>query len=289
MAFHPECGSIGKIMEKTLTIQDPIERFAFGKNWTNFLKTLDESRIKEAIKSLQEKLGVDNLEGKTFLDIGSGSGLFSLAAYKLGATVKSFDYDKDSVACTKYLKDTYCKEDLRWSVEQGSVLDHDFLRKFGKVDVLYSWGVLHHTGHMYQAFENVAQLVKEGGILFIAIYNDQGGASILWKKIKSSYVKSGFIGKKIIETLCAFRLWGPTYVRDFLKSGNPLKTWISYKDNNRGMSAWYDVVDWVGGYPFEVAKPEEVFDFFKDKGFSLERLKTCAGGLGCNEFVFKKD
>ncbi len=104
MAFHPECGSIGKIMENTLTIQDPKERFAFGKNWSNFLKTLDESRIEEAIKSLQEKLGIEDLKGKRFLDIGSGSGLFSLAAYKLGATVYSFDYDQDSVACTRYLK-----------------------------------------------------------------------------------------------------------------------------------------------------------------------------------------
>jgi 2-polyprenyl-3-methyl-5-hydroxy-6-metoxy-1,4-benzoquinol methylase len=274
-------------MEKTLTIQDPTERFAFGKNWSNFLKTLDESRIEEAIKILQEKLGLVSLEGKTFLDIGSGSGLFSLAAYRLGATVYSFDYDQDSVACTRYLRKTYSQDESKWSVEQGSVLDQDFLKKFEKVDILYSWGVLHRTGHMYQAFENVCPLVKEEGVIFVAIYNDQGGTSVLWKKIKSSYVKSGAFGKKFIEILCTVRLWGPTCVKDFIKSGNPFKTWSSYKDNNRGMSAWYDVEDCVGVYPFEVAKPEEVFNFFKDEEYFLERLKTCAGELGCNEFVFK--
>jgi 2-polyprenyl-6-hydroxyphenyl methylase/3-demethylubiquinone-9 3-methyltransferase len=56
----------------------------------------------------------------------------------------------------------------------------------------------------------------------------------------------------------------------------------------RGMSPWRDVVDWVGGLPFEVAKPEEIFEMFQQRGFSLDRLRTCAGGLGCNEFVFSR-
>lgn len=86
------------------------------------------------------------------------------------------------------------------------------------------------------------------------------------------------------------RQWILTFVRDFISSkGNFLKTWNTYGKNNRGMSAWRDIVDWAGGYPFEVAKPEEVFDFFQAKGFSLKKLKTCAGGLGCNEFVFVKN
>jgi 2-polyprenyl-6-hydroxyphenyl methylase/3-demethylubiquinone-9 3-methyltransferase len=77
-------------------------------------------------------------------------------------------------------------------------------------------------------------------------------------------------------------------VKDFLKTGNPFKSWRHYALNNRGMSAYYDLVDWVGGYPFEVAKPEEVFGFFKAKGFTLLFLKTCGGGLGCNEYIFQR-
>ena len=226
-------------------------------------------------------MACENLNGKIFLDIGSGSGLFSLAAYRLGAKVFSFDYDQDSVNCTKYLQEKYAKNDTRWSVEQGSVLDKYFLNKFSKVDILYSWGVLHHTGHMYQAFENVADMVNDGGSLFISIYNDQGKASRVWKKIKKCYTKSSFFIKKVIVFLCTIRLWGPTFAKDFIGKLNPFKTWKEYGKNNRGMSAWHDVVDWVGGYPFEVAKPEEVFNFFKSKGFELQLLKTCAGGLGC--------
>lgn len=269
-------------------ILDPKDRFSFGKNWSRFLEHLNDDRILEAEKSLKEKLGCENLNGKVFLDIGSGSGLFSLAAYQLGAKVFSFDYDQDSVNCTKYLQNKYAANDARWSVEQGSVLDKNFLKKFGKVDILYSWGVLHHTGHMTLAFENVAELVNGGGHLFISIYNDQGGASNRWKWIKKTHTKAKLPLKKIIVLLCAIRLWGPTFLKDFIRHLNFFKTWNEYKKNNRGMSAWHDVVDWVGGYPFEVAKPEEVFNFFKAKGFDLQLLKTCAGGLGCNEYVFKK-
>ncbi|EKE00952.1 MAG: hypothetical protein ACD_21C00250G0025 [uncultured bacterium] len=267
---------------------DPQNRFSFGKNWSNFLNLLNEDRILEAERSIKEKLGCTTLAGMEFLDIGSGSGLFSLAAYRLGAKVFSFDYDEDSVNCTKYLKEKYAKSSDNWTIEKGSVLDQKLLKKFGKVDVVYSWGVLHHTGHMHQAFDNVANLVKDGGQLFISIYNDQGSASKKWLWVKQKYNNSSHFIRYILFICSLFRLWAPTLIKDFLKTGNPLTSWNNYGKNDRGMSAWHDVVDWVGGYPFEVAKPEEVFDFFKARGFGLRFLKTCAGGIGCNEFVFQK-
>ena len=269
---------------------DSQERFAFGKNWSGFLKHLTEERIQEAEKSLVEKLGLSDLKGKTFLDIGSGSGLFSLAAHRLGATVFSFDYDKDSVACTQYLKENHDNQagGASWSVQQGSVLDQAFLSQFGQVDIVYSWGVLHHTGHMMQAFENVSGLVKDEGYLFVSIYNDQGQASKRWKWIKERYNRSGSVIRFLLVFYTFFRQWTITLIKDFLKTGNPLKSWVGYQKNIRGMSAWHDLIDWVGGYPFEVAKPEGVFNFFKQKDFGLSYLKTCAGGLGCNEFVFRK-
>lgn len=260
-------------------------RFEFGANWKRFLSVLDEDRIREAEDSLKGMLEMEGLQGKKFLDIGSGSGLFSLAARRLGAQVHSFDYDPQSVDCTKELKRRYFPDDAEWMIEEASVLDSEYLSQLGQFDVVYSWGVLHHTGAMWKALANVAPLVSNGGALFVSIYNNQGSPTRRWIILKRLYNRYPWMRTPLaIYTL--IRQWTLTVVKD-LKGGNPLKSWHNYK-RSRGMSAWHDVVDWIGGYPFEVAKPEEVFDFFRDLGFVLRRLKTCAGGLGCNEFVFRK-
>jgi len=263
-------------------------RFEFGKNWSHFLRELNEDRIQQAEKSLREYLQVDDLQGKRFLDIGSGSGLFSLAARRLGAKIQSFDYDPDSVACTVELRQRYFPNDSQWSIEQGSVLDAEFMVSLGQADVVYSWGVLHHTGEMRQAMENAGDRVCDGGKLFIAIYNDQGRTSRVWWLIKTAYNRLPARFRWVVLWPALIRLWGPTTIRDFI-SGRPFSTWNNYSQGSlRGMSAWRYVVDWVGGLPFEVASPEGIFEFYKKRGFKLETLKTCGGGRGCNEFVFQK-
>ncbi|WP_181071026.1 class I SAM-dependent methyltransferase [Candidatus Manganitrophus noduliformans] len=263
------------------------ERFEFGENWSRFLAVLDEARIEEAERSLKRMLGLERLSGKRFLDIGSGSGLFSLAARRMGATVHSFDFDPKSVACTQELKRRYCPQEAAWSIEKGSVLDRDYLQSLGKFDVVYSWGVLHHTGAMWQALENAAALVADGGFLFISIYNDQLYKSVLWRKVKQFYC-SGPLGKGLTVGFFIpyFVLRGAIF--DLLCLKNPLKRYSNYK-KERGMARWTDWFDWLGGYPFEVAKPEEIFNFYHQRGYRLQKLKTCGAGLGCNEFVFTKE
>jgi 2-polyprenyl-6-hydroxyphenyl methylase/3-demethylubiquinone-9 3-methyltransferase len=266
------------------------ERFAFGENWGRFLNVLDEQRIQQAVDSLKEKLAVDNLKGKSFLDIGSGSGLFSLAARRLGAKVLSFDYDPQSVACTKELRRRFFENDGEWDVQTGSVLDINYLRNLGNFDVVYSWGVLHHTGDMWAALANVNTNVAAGGKLFIALYNNQGFPSRVWLRMKKIYNRL----PRALKPLFAFLVYFPLECRAFLyllvlgKPGVYFANIAHYK-KNRGMSWWHDKIDWIGGYPFEVSKPEQVFDFYRKLGYSLTALTTCRGELGCNEFVFQRD
>lgn len=262
------------------------ERFAFGKNWQQFLSLLNEDRIRMAEQSLCHMLEVRDLHGRTFLDIGCGSGLFSLAARRLGAQVHSFDYDPQSVRCALELRRKYFPEDSEWSIDQGSALDKAYLADLGQYDVVYSWGVLHHTGEMWQALDNVTALVGPEGKLFIAIYNDQGRISERWLWVKRTYNRLPDSCRFLVTLPVLVHLhWRPA-VKDVLRL-RPFHSWRTY-GKDRGMSAWRDLIDWVGGYPFEVAKPEAIVDFYRKRGFALTRLATCGGSLGCNEFVFHR-
>ncbi len=264
------------------------ERFAFGANWARFLTRLNDDRITEAEKSLQQRLEVRDLTGKRFLDIGSGSGLFSLAARRLGAQVHSFDYDPQSVACTEALRQRYYPQDLPsleagrgegyWQVETGSALDKNYLNQLGGFEVVYSWGVLHHTGAMWEALENVAPLVAPGGQLFIAIYNDQGWISRYWTLVKRGYNANAVLRLLIIAAHLPY-LFGLRFLLRALTGRLKL---------DRGMSLWHDMLDWLGGYPFEVATPKQVENFYRERGFTLRWLKDCGRRHGCNEYVFAK-
>ncbi len=266
------------------------QRFEFGKNWTQFLCHVNRDRIEASTESLAGLLDAKDLTDKSFLDIGSGSGLASLSAHALGAAVHSFDFDQASVACTSEMKQRFGSDNPHWRVEWGSILDRDYVTSLGQFDIVYSWGVLHHTGQMDDAIGNAASLVKNGGTLCIAIYNDQGAASGRWTMIKNTYHRLPQALRPAWVVAIAAIYEAKFALARLIHGRNPLPfaDWAA-KNRDRGMSAWYDWVDWVGGLPFEVSTPERLIESLAVQGFRIQRLKTVGKGWGCNEYVFTRD
>lgn len=265
------------------------ERFEFGSNWAAFLSVLNDERIASAERGLQQMLGLQRLDGLRFLDIGSGSGLSSLAARRLGATVHSFDYDPQSVACTNELRRRYFPNDPNWKIERGSALDPTFIDGLGEFDIVYSWGVLHHTGRMWDALTLAARPVAPGGKLFVAIYNDTGTQARRWHAIKRVYNKLPRPARAPFAMMVSAPEEFKKLARSVLRGrpGDYIRSWTEYR-NLRGMNRWHDIVDWVGGYPYEFATADEIFDFYRARGFALTKMHCGGVGLGCNEFVFQR-
>lgn len=260
-------------------------RFGFGENWKAYAACIGEDRILSAERSLRALLGEGALAGKTFADVGCGSGLFSLAALRLGAArVTSFDYDADSVAASLAVKERFAPGDPRWTIQRGSVLDEAFVASLGTFDCVYSWGVLHHTGAMWRAVDLAARMTRPGGLFYIALYNDQGALSRFWLAVKRAYNALPAPLRPVYVSVFFLRFWLVPLLKGLLRgrSVSPLRAYRS----RRGMSAWYDVVDWVGGLPFEVASPAAVEAFCRERGFSLAASRLDSGH-GCSEFVFR--
>lgn len=259
------------------------KHFAFGKNWLEFLETVDEESIGHSRRCLEELFGVETFTGKSFLDIGSGSGLSSLAVWRMGvARLVSFDYDEDSVTATGALHQREGAPEA-WTIGQGDILDRDYVARLGQFDVVHSWGVLHHTGDMWQAIRNAATLTKPGGIFMIGIYTEKEPMTGWMKKIKRVYAHANPFVKFLIR-------WPYVIGSSFyclLRGKFQLREILGYK-SQRGMDYWRDIEDWLGGYPYEYAKPQKVIDFVHELGFEITHTILGSSFAVVNQYVFRR-
>jgi 2-polyprenyl-6-hydroxyphenyl methylase/3-demethylubiquinone-9 3-methyltransferase len=247
------------------------DAFAFGKNWERFVeKSFSDERVEISRKHLLDFLGVADLKGKYFLDVGCGSGIHSLAAFRSGAArIVSFDVDAHSVKTTRRLREL-AGDPPHWQVLDGSVLDEPFVAALDPADVVYSWGVLHHTGNLWDAVRNTAGRIAPGGVFYLALY-EKTAESPYWIETKRRYNRETRLGKLAIEVAYVYRtFFRGISPRQWIAS---LKYIATYKQS-RGMAFWTDVRDWVGGWPYEPSTPQEVTDFVAGLGLSMRKVKT---------------
>ena len=257
--------------------------FDFGRNWQAFSAAkLDVRRLNDAVQSLQDLIGSENIRGRTFLDIGCGSGLFSIAAAQCGAArVVGFDISPTTIEVSRNNVARFADHLDGITAPHfciGDVLDDAFLADLGTFDIVYAWGVLHHTGAMWQAIRNAVSLVEpEDGTLVIAIYNHHW-TSPVWKQIKRMYNLSPGAVRWLLNYLFGALIYGGVWIT---AHENPLH-------KERGMDFWYDVIDWLGGYPYEYARISDVIGFVQPLGLQVEQVVKPRGWTGCNEFVFRR-
>lgn len=257
--------------------------FSFGENWAKYLEDLDEHRIGQAEESLVDALGRARVDGKTFIDVGCGSGLFSLSATRLGAaSVVSIDVDPNSVACAKRLR-AALGGSANWSVLQGSILERDFVERLEAAGIVYSWGVLHHTGAMWDAIDRCLSLVAPGGRACLALYNCPNHLNfhMVLKRTFNGLpriLRPGLAGAYALLLLSAVLVKGRQ---------NPIEYVRSYGRRSRGMSFWRDVEDWLGGLPFEWTEPPELEAFVQARGFEVERVVVRSPGAN-NEYLLRR-
>lgn len=236
--------------------------FSFGENWQRFLDELHPLALERMATYVADWLGED-LRDCALVDIGSGQGMTSLVAYQAGACVTSIDIDPASVAATDRLRH-FAGDPECWRTIEGSILDLGLIEQLGTFDVVASWGVLHHTGDLWTAIDNAAAMVNPGGRLWIALYTRTRKS---WRSLRTKrlYNRTPRSLRRLVRGLYAApKLASMALSRDF----SPIRRY----HEERGMSWWRDIEDWLGGLPYEVAGPGEVLARLRPRGFELVRL-----------------
>lgn len=253
--------------------------FDFGENWRRYsVVALDASRVEAAREALVALVGLEHVRGKRFLDVGCGSGIVSIAAAHCSASeIVGIDISAEAVEVSRKNAARFGPMGTAPVFYQRSILDTQGLTALGQFDTVYAWGSLHHTGRMWEAIGNAAGLVADGGVFALAIYN-RHVTSPAWRVIKWGYNWS----PRVLQRGMVLGAAPVLAAAKFAVTGhNPLK-------KERGMDFYTDVIDWIGGYPYEYASAAEVEARVSAMGFRHVRTKRGKTPTACNEFVFAR-
>jgi 2-polyprenyl-3-methyl-5-hydroxy-6-metoxy-1,4-benzoquinol methylase len=261
------------------------KRFEFGRNWRQFVdRHYSQEAVDVSRAHILDFMKRPDLKGLSVIDIGCGSGIHSMAIFQAGAAaIHSFDYDPTSVEATTIVRDK-AGSPPHWSVEQGSALDESYMRTLATYDLVYSWGVLHHTGDVWKAIDLAAERVRPGGLFYIALYSadvQKDPTPEFWLDVKRTYVSSGWLRRRYMD------FW---YVWRFMMHRNPARIPVVLKrmhdhGKTRGMNMFTDIRDWLGGWPMEFVWDADAIRFCEQRGLALKEIST---GEANTEFLFER-
>ena len=273
-------------MTNDADLKDLSTHFEFGENWRSYADLIDEHAIEQAQEALLKLISRETWSSSRILDIGSGSGLHSLAALRLGAAeVVAIDIDPNSVETTRRVVAARAPG-APFRAEVLSVFEAD-PGKLGEFDIVYSWGVLHHTGDMWNAVAKAATLVRPGGLFALALYQKRPTCGF-WTWEKRVYTNMGRWPRKL-----ARGLFGGMILAHLTMCGRNPIAYVRNYGTDRGMSFWHDVHDWMGGYPYESSTPDETVEKLGQMGFAPDKVLALPRGFGffgtgCAEYVFRR-
>jgi len=263
------------------------KHFAFGKNWDLYSRQINSSHIESSKKDLISLIQLESLEGMRVLDIGSGSGVHSLSLMLLGCKdLIALDYDANYVSTTnRVLSGKSFKGNFQ--VMQADILKHIPGIDGHTFDLVYSWGVLHHTGDMMKGIDRSISYVKPGGLIALALYRKTPFCTF-WRIEKFIYSKSPEIFQVISQKVYEF-FFG---LGIKIKTGQTLRDYRLSYFQKRGMDFSRDVHDWLGGYPYESIDPDVLIQYMEQRGFTvlnsnISKKQSGILGSGCDEFLFK--
>ena len=267
-------------------LKDLSTHFAFGQNWASYSTIIDDARVAQAERGLVRLLGKEVLAGKSFLDVGCGSGLHAVAAARLGAArIVALDLDPVAVETARAVLRQLAPQ-IPSDVRQLSVFALA-PETCGCFDVVYSWGVLHHTGAMHEALQRAAQTVTPGGHFAFALYHRTRMCGF-WRREKRWYAAASPRAQRAARAIYTMLL----RLR-FGLTGGDFRTYVANYQSQRGMEFGHDVHDWMGGYPYESISAPEGETFMRGLGFAHVRSFTSPltiglFGSGCDEYVYRR-
>ncbi len=214
----------------------------------------------------------EEVKGKTVLDAGCGTGVFSIIFARNGAAkVTGIDISPGSLGTARGLKEKFGLANAEF--QQQDMLHLSF--RDASFDIVWAWGTVHHTTDPLGAITELIRVLKPGGSLFLAIYKQ---TSVTWihEIIRKTMIRTPRWSWNVLAKAGAFMLTPVVFLfkrRQKSRKGEKLSELI---------------LDWYFVPIRHYYTPEEIRVFLERKKFRIEKYLAHSGRFNSSSnFIYK--